>query len=238
MKRLLCLLFSLLLCTGCAGAEQAFSLLGEPLTGTLSFSDDGWLLTYSLPQLSAGDDVSATINHFYTEREMQLRDEDRWQTDEREDACGDLSYAITYGDKRYVSFAFTLLRSAGNGEIATLWADTFALDGLYAGEKLCLSQLLGLEEEIADTEGPSLASQLAYRLVWQIVSQESLNPDGDYLDGLTEQQVKSAFDPEQDFYLDENGNVVFFIQSGEIAGEIAGILEYPFSIAEILSAIE
>ena len=236
MKRLLCLLFALLLCTGCAGAEQAFSLLGEPLTGTHSFSGDGSQLTYSLPQLSANDDVSATINRFYGERVVQLKA--LWQTDEWQDASGDLSYAMTYGDHRYVSIAFTLLRSAGNGEIATLWADTFAMDGLYAGQKLCLSQLLGLEDESDDGEGPSLASQLAYRLVWQIVSQESLNPDGDYLDGLTEQQVQNAFDPEQDFYLDEDGNVVFFIQSGEIAGEIAGILEYPFSIAEMLSAVE
>lgn len=236
MKRLLCLLFALLLCTGCAGAEQAFSLLGEPLTGNLFFSGDESQMTYSLPQLSASDDVSATINRFYAERELQL--EVLWQTDEWQDPSGDLSYAMTYGDKRYVSFAFTLLRSAGNGEIATLWADTFAMDGLYAGEKLCLSQLLGLEEEISDAEGPSLASQLAYRLVWQIASQESLNPDGDYLDGLTERQVQNAFDPEQDFYLDEDGNVVFFIQSGEIAGEIAGILEYPFSVAEMLSAVE
>lgn len=238
MKRLLCLLLALLLCTGYAGAEQAFSLLGEPLIGTLTFSGDGSSLTYALPQLIANDDVSASINHFYVETEKLLNDGTFWQMDDYEEAFGELSYVMTYEDKRYVSFAFTLLRNAGNSETATLWADTFAMDGLYAGQKLNLSQLLGLEEERDDVESPSLASQLAYRLVWQIVSQESLNPDGDYLDGLMEQQVQNAFDPEQDFYLDQDGNVVFFIQSGEIAGEIAGILEYPFSVAEMLSAVE
>jgi len=36
----------------------------------------------------------------------------------------------------------------------------------------------------------------------------------------------------------EKGNFVFFIQAGAIAGEVEGVLTYPFSMAELLSAIE
>ena len=84
----------------------------------------------------------------------------------------------------------------------------------------------------------SVTETLAYRLVWQIVERDSQNADGDYLDGLTEAELRMAFSPETDFYLDEDGNVVFFIQAGEIAGEIAGVLRFPFAPAELLSAMK
>ena len=50
--------------------------------------------------------------------------------------------------------------------------------------------------------------------------------------------MTGAFSPESDFYLDADGNVVFFIQAGEIAGEIAGVLHFPFNPAELLSAVK
>ena len=57
--------------------------------------------------------------------------------------------------------------------------------------------------------------------------------EGDYLDGLELDSVRSALDPETDFYLDENGNIVFFVEPGLLAGEIAGVLLYPFSPYEL-----
>ena len=53
-----------------------------------------------------------------------------------------------------------------------------------------------------------------------------------------ERSLTGAFSPESDFYLDADGNVVFFIQAGEIAGEIAGVLRFPFNPAELLSAVK
>ena len=82
----------------------------------------------------------------------------------------------------------------------------------------------------------SLAERLAYQLVWQNIQQSSQQVDGDYLDGLSEVGLRAAFSPESDFYLDADGNIVFFIQAGVVAGEVAGILTFPFSSAELLSA--
>ena len=96
-----------------------------------------------------------------------------------------------------------------------------------------------MEEEGGElSDGQSVAEQLAYELVWQIVERDSQNADGDYLDGLSKEQLTGAFSPESDFYLDADGNVVFFIQAGEIAGEIAGVLRFPFNPAELLSAVK
>ena len=96
-----------------------------------------------------------------------------------------------------------------------------------------------MEEEGGElSDGQSVAERLAYELVWQIVERDSQNADGDYLDGLSKEQLTGAFSPESDFYLDADGNVVFFIQAGEIAGEIAGVLRFPFNPAELLSAVK
>ena len=59
----------------------------------------------------------------------------------------------------------------------------------------------------------------------------------DYDPDLTMEELQNAFSPESDFYLDEDGNLVFYVQAGVIAGEVNGILTYPFSPAELLSAV-
>ena len=66
----------------------------------------------------------------------------------------------------------------------------------------------------------------------------------DNIDNITQLQYKDANGNLQDIegmeitYLDADGNVVFFIQAGEIAGEIAGVLRFPFNPAELLSAVK
>ena len=150
-----------------------------------------------------------------------------------------IGFEIEHNSSRYVSVVLTSTTFGGGGESVSLSADTFARDGLYAGQPVSLSQVLGLEEEGDElSDGESMAERLAYDLVWRIVERDSQNADGDYLDGLTQEQVRGAFSPESDFYLDGDGNVVLFIQPGEIAGEIAGVLRFPFAPAELLSAVK
>lgn len=130
-----------------------------------------------------------------------------------------------------MSVVFTLTTESGSGLHEAIRAVTVARDGLYAGQPLNLSQLLGLEQEDAS----SMASQLVHELVWQIIQAEGT--DSDYLDGLTKTDLETVLHPETDFYLDSDGNAVFFIQSGEIAGEVADVLTFPFAPSELLSAV-
>ena len=248
MKRLACLLSVCvaLLCAGSnAYAQQGGDALftGSFLEGEIAYPASGaaaiYTLRYTLPQMDGNGETADAINTYYRTWEKELQKTVVAHGQElaacNETSQADLSFQATYIDERYASFVLTTLTSAGSGEWVSLGADTFALDGLYAGSRISLSQLLGLEEA---TEGEtSLASALAYEVVWQIIQQEAQNADGDYLDGLTLQSVRNALNPETDFYLDADGNVVFFIQPGEVAGEIAGVLFYPFSIAELLSAL-
>ena len=150
--------------------------------------------------------------------------------------CGEVSWEITHDSPRYASILFRSVQEGGNGVHEMLWADTLARDGLYKGQEITLSQLLGLEQETDEHAGT--AQELAYRLIWQIICMERSAPETDYLEDITEEMLREAFEPEQDFYLDADGNVVFFIQPGQIASEVAGVLTFPFDPAEMLSAIE
>ena len=227
---LLCALLS-----SCAVAQEDAGALeaAEPLRGSLAWGegDTAVSLAYALPQFDAHTESDAAINAHYQAMAQQL---EAGEPDADEDALIELDYEITHSSERYVSVALYRYMMGGVTETQTLSADTFARDGVYAGQPVTLTQVLGLEE---DAEGESQAELLAVELVWQIVQRDSQNMDRDYLDGLTRERVAAAFTPETDFYLDADGNVVFFIQSGVIAGEVAGLLLYPFSPAEMLSAL-
>lgn len=210
--------------------------LADALTGEHVWPSDGvtesCTLRYRYPQFDAWTDADKAINQYY-----QAMAQDMQNLAEPVDAS--IDYEVTHDSSRYVSVVLNSTTLGGGGENVSLSADTFARDGLYAGQPVSLSQVLGLEEEGGElSDGQSVAEQLAYELVWQIVERDSQNADGDYLDGLSKEQLTGAFSPESDFYLDADGNVVFFIQAGEIAGEIAGVLHFPFNPAELLSAVK
>ena len=228
MKRWLCVVACLLLFLGVtACAQEKRAGLADPLEGQMS---DGGTVAFSLPQLTEQSPQAEKINSYYRNMAAALKADADLQDGENRQ----ISFSQTYEDGQYLCFLLTETTLGGNVESEQISADVFSLDGLYAGERITLSQYLGLEQ--ADESSPSPAADMAYRLVWQIVEQQAQNPDSDYLDGLTDESLRDAFNPETDFYLDQDGNVVFFIQPGLIAGEIAGVLQYPFASAELLSA--
>lgn len=244
--------FSIVLCMAAAlGAAAAQAPLMDaqdaaveglmqttPLTGTVTRPDGvqapeaAFLLSYELPQFEGDAEVCEPINRYY--RDMAQGMADASKTLQEEGGQYHINFEITHLSHRYASVVLSRIFHGGNAEQETLSADTFALDGMYAGEGVTLSQVLGLE---GDDSSQSLAETLAYELVWQMIEQEMQNVDHDYLDGLNRQDVQRAFVPETDFYLDDSGNVVFFIQAGELAGEIAGVLRFPFARAELLSVL-
>ena len=229
---------------------------GEPITGTrpypegASLEEAGYVLSYAYPQVEAQSEADEGINRYYQSvaQDMEAsrfgalaQESEEMRTEGMPPAYTQIDYQITHNDERYVSVLFTTRQFVGNGEGELLSADTFARDGVYAGQAIGLSQVLGLEEgataETALNDQLTTAESLAYRLVWEIVQSQMQNVDGDYLDGLSAESVQGAFSPETDFYLDEDGNIVFFIQPGILAGEVAGALRFPFAPAELLSAV-
>lgn len=210
----------------------------QPITGVLKRPDGvnaqvSFALRYQYPQFAAANDADRAINRYYqalADDMAQAAVQDEWQE-------AQITYEVTHNTGRYLSVVQTMTSQSGNGERETISADTFARDGMYAGQPLSLSQVLGLEEDSELSAEWTMAEALAYELVWQMVQSDMQSGDGDYPDGLALEDLHSVFMPETDFYLDQDGNVVFFIQAGELAGEIAGVLRFPFAPAELLSVM-
>lgn len=222
------LLTALLLCQPLLGLteETAAALQIEDRVGERSGA------SFSLPQFGG----ETLINQYYLELAARLEAGQLppgavWSVDDQSggDAPGswELGYEITRNDAEYLSVVLHLRQLSGGGETETLSADTF-LRG-EVPRRLTLSELLGAEA----ADGDANVADLVYDLIWEIVQVGMENVEGDYLDSLTLDSVRSALDPETDFYLDDNGNIVFFIEPGLLAGEIAGVLLYPFSPYEL-----
>ncbi|MCE5343370.1 MAG: hypothetical protein LLF96_07290, partial [Eubacteriales bacterium] len=148
-----------------------------------------------------------------------------------------LDYRVTAATEDTLSVLLLSRQFLGNAETESWTAVVFALTGVYAGQPVSLSQAMGLEQQDVEPQN-SYASALVYGLVWQIIQEQQAMLQKDYDPGLTRADLESVFTPESDFYLDTDGNFVFFIQAGAIAGEVDGILTYPFSTTELLSAVK
>ena len=226
------LLTALLLCQPLLGLaeETAAALQTEDRVGERGGA------SFSLPQF--GEEPE--INQYYLDLAVRLEAGElppgaAWSADDdgSESENWVLDYEITRNDAEYVSIVLHLRQLAGSGEVETLSADTFV-----RGEqprKATLSELLNADAtpQSADNTAGTDAADLVYGLIWEIIQVGMENVEGDYLYILTLDSVRSALYPETDFYLDENGNIVFFIEPGLLAGEIAGVLLYPFSPYEL-----
>ena len=227
----------------CAVLLPAAAFALQPLEGQCLWPDAQapvCVLRYRFEQIDPQTQADEAVNAHYQALVADLPAQAAMQGEQLglvgETLEMDITSAVTHLSDRYVSIVQTATTFGGNAESLSLCADTFARDGVYAGQHIGLSQVLGLENDDELTTGATVAEELAYSLVWQIVSSDSARADSDYQEGLTQQRVRQAFHPETDFYLDADGNIVFFIASGEIAPEVAGVLTFPFAAAELLSS--
>jgi len=264
MKQLLCALAALclLFLPGAAGfaarAEAPAVDTGglterKPMTGQRFFPDGAdeqtasFTLRYTLPQFSGESEAVTSVNASFAAMADDLAhaaQEDIVPSAEPStvgsSALGtELSYRITANTADYLSVLLTSRQNVGNSEAETWSAVTYALSGVYEGQSLSLSQAMGLEQAEGDAAADTTyASELVYGLVWDIITDQAATLQVDYFPELAQADLRRALNPESDFYLDADGNFVFFIQSGMLAGEVQGILTFPFSSAELLSAVK
>ena len=247
MKRLLCIAGVVLVLVSGASAQAAFE--AQPLRGTVSYpqgSAEGaarFSYRYRLPQFTEELPQAAAVNAYFAAYANDLLSVgipaaagglDSLPAAGEPEYYVDLDYDITAYDPQTLSVVLVSQRFLGNVLTETYDSAVFALDGLYAGQRLTLTQAMGLEQETGDA---NVAAELAYGLVWQIVQYEIAAMQKAYFPGVTQEEFRAAFSPERDFYFDADGNFVFYIQAGLIAAEVEGVLTFPFSLAELLSAV-
>lgn len=249
MKRILCILIALLLTAAGALAQTVppdTSLLGVVFYPRGSTAETAvFAFRYRLPQFTADQPQAEAINQYFASYAADIVDAvipatinamDSLPAEGEPEYYVNLDYRITANTEDCLSVLLNNQQFLGNTLIEHWVSIVFALSGIYTGQPISLSQAMGLEHEGEDQAG-DIASELVCGLVWQIIKYEIGAMQKAYFPDLTEEEFRSAFTPQDDFYFDENGNLVFFIQAGTIAGEVEGVLTYPFSIAELLSAI-
>ena len=249
MKRLLCFLVALLVPAAGALAQAEpgeLSLRGEKTYPQWSATETAsFVFRYRLPQFSADQPEYEVVNQYFASYADTLVQTVIPETiggleslpkPEEPEYYVELDYRVTADNGDCLSVLLVSQRFLGNTLVESWQSVVFALKGIYAGQPMTLSQAMGLEQEGLNQSG-DVASELVYGLVWQIVLYEIGAMQKAYFPDLTEEDVRKAFTPQEDFYFNEDGNFVFFIQAGTIAGEVEGVLSYPFSMAELLSAV-
>ncbi len=226
--------------------------IGDPITGVQTYpegateQDAGYVFRYAFPQFQAVTEADKAINAYYAAMCDDLRAvlaigaviETVAPSGEKPPTqFTDIQYQVTAVTDAYVSVTLTQKQFMGYVESETLSANVFARDGLYAGQPVSLSQVMGMEQE-QGADQKSYAAELVYKLVWRIVEEQKASLEKDYFDDLTQKDLEAVFSPETDFYIDLDGNLVFYVQAGVIAGDVEGILTYPFSMAELLTAVK
>lgn len=228
--------------------------LAQPIQGAqiypegVSEEQAFYVVRYECPQFVAETQTDEAINTYYQSVCDDLRGfisslaiEDMGMQAEPGAPINymDIGYQITANTDTYLSVTLTNKQFLGYVESESLSANVFAREGMYAGQLITLSQVMGLEQEGDEfsTEA-SYASQLVYKLVWRIVEEQRASQQRDYFEALTQKDLEAVFSPETDFFIDMDDNLVFYVQVGMIASDVEGILTYPFSVAELLTAVQ
>lgn len=251
-KRLLLLLLALCMLPLSAMAEEVLAL-GEDITGTYVYpegaseADARYIYRFTYPQIAGDSDVALLINTTYQYQasdalgfECPMIASSLPETDPQ--MVITITYEVTHLSADYLSVA--IRKEVASGELVTviLSGHVFPLTGAEPGAVTSLPYLLGILDP-AETDEWYLDRQIAKadncarELVWAMIQPEMAAADSIYYGDLTYEEFADCFYPEEDFYLNAEGDVVFFLQEGVAAPAEFGPLTYTIPLETILDEI-
>lgn len=194
------------------------------------------------PHVDENAEGSMGINTFYSE---QLEYERGFTMPiirdafEGYDSSTVISYTVTCNNDDYFSVLIT--KEEINPDVTrTTWTgNVFSRKEGNNGNTFSLPKLLGIlspdeNEEWKQDFQTEKADNLIREMVWNMIEK---NEEGLDYNGLTEETLAHIFFPEEDFYLDENGDPVFYLQPGDVwydgVPEGAGLIVFPITLEEI-----
>ncbi len=195
--------------------------------------------SYRYPQADETDPSAALINQFYSYKvsdavdfEIPMMADYYASAETAGDVFVRITYEVTCNNDDFFS---VLVRTEGN-DFLTYNGHTFSRKDIKPGSSVALPYLLEiLESDESDTwlqdRQTARADELVRSLVWANLekNREKLGIYEDYSKDLFE----VSFYPEEDFYLDENGDPVFYLEPGAAADISRGLLIFPISLWEI-----
>ena len=210
----------------------------DPSAGTFRYS-------YRYPHVDENAEGGADINVFYTELITYLTGftipmiQDAF---EGMDSSETVTYTVTCNNDEYFS---VLVRTEKDNpdQHLTLWeGHVFSRREGAPGLTFTLPKVLGLlssgeSEEWLLNRQTEKADRLIREMVWERITE---NPEGRDYGDLTEETLAYIFFPEENFYLDENGDPVFYLQPSDVlynAPENTGLYIFPIPLEDILDEL-
>ena len=252
MRKFLPALLIILIVILSAGAVLADPLeLDSDLADTLTVLNDpddpsagSYTYTYRYPHVSENEPDAGKINPFYEDQISTLETNIHFMAggyiDSGENVTVDVSYEITCNNDRFFS---VLIRkdSVIGGFVRTVWTGhTFSRQDGLSDATFDLPRMLGILNA-GEQDEYQLARQTekASRIVREFIMDQIAENRGGlpYYEDFTEEDLLDVFYPEDDFYLDADGNPVFYLEPGIAADESAGYLFFPVRLEDILDEL-
>ena len=220
----------------------------DDLTGEYLYPAATYIYRYRYPQLSGDDEIAAMFNTTYAyTADDTLAFEAPMNAGLTDGAAQatiiDVTYEVTCQTADYLSILITKHTKRPDSESTTISGHVFALTGSRAGEIISLPYLLGIltQDGKVDTwlqdRQTAKADNCVRELVWAEIERMMKSGGVPFYDGLTFEELEAAFYPEEDFYLDENGDPVFYLLENTVALPEAGILLVPISLETLLDEL-
>jgi len=241
-KKLMCLALALALLA--AGAAAA-----EPLTLTEDLQEEvrtelnenaSYVYAYRYPQVDPTDPSAELINTFFQYKasdavgfEIPMNADYYRKQNPSEDVRVEIDYEVTFNGEDF----FSVLVRMTQGDLKTYTGYTFSRKDLKPGLSVALPYLLGLlKSEESDTwlqdRQTARADALVRSLIWENL-QERNGKDLTLRDDLEEELLEYGFFPEEDFYLNGEGDPTFYLQPG-FAEDSDRLITFTVSVEEIL----
>lgn len=246
--RLLLMLLAMLMAISPAAAEHV--VFADDLTGAYIYpegadeADALYIYRYCYPQL-AGDSVPVMlINDTYAyAAEDALGFEAPMLASAMQEGdpqkLVEISYEVTCLNAEYLSVAIYKRVTVAEDVTLIVSGHVFSLTGEKAGTVTSLPYILGLLEPGETDEWyldrqTQKADECVRELVWEWLEGQF----GSVIyDDLTFEEFAEGFYPEEDFYLNPDGDPVFYMMAGSVAPEEEGLLLISIPMEELLDEI-
>lgn len=251
MRKILPLILILTLLASCALADPIALLddLAEDISEPYDPEDPSsgtFVYSCRYPHVDEEAEGSMGINTFYADQleyELGFTMPMIREAFEGYDSSTVITYTVTCNNDDYFSVLIT--KEENNPDvIRTTWTgNVFSRKEGNTGNTFSLPKLLGIldpaeNEEWKQDFQTEKADTLIREMVWDLIEE---NENGFDYNGLTEEALSHIFFPEEDFYLDENGDPVFYIQPGDVyyddVPEGVGLITFPLALEDILDEL-
>ena len=248
-RRFCAVLLLLVLAVACACAEPMRQ--AEDYTGSLVIPYDerdssagSFTFSYRYPHIDESETGANIVNSFYLEQ-MDMNETNMLffadgYAESGETVVKDITYEVRCNDDRFFSVLIIQELRVGENRRVIWEGNTFSRSSKEVGTVYDLPRMLGILDESEQDEflidrQTEKASDVVLELMMDMIYE---NPDHlPYHRNLTFEQLSSLIYPQEDFFLDENGNPVFYAEPGTVADESAGYMVFPIPLEDILDEL-